>query len=58
MSSINENARRVLLNNPGYGILPKFEHELAPACLSVRRSILEQAENTGVPAVKRGRNVS
>lgn len=51
MSSINEDARRVLLNNPGYGILPKFEHELAGCCLLAWRSIIEQAENASGPAI-------
>jgi hypothetical protein len=50
MSSINEKVRRVPLNNPGYGILACFEHELVVCCLLVSKSITRRPKYTKRPA--------
>ena len=55
MSSINEKVMGVLLNSPGHGILPSFEHQLVVCCLVVSRSITHRAEYNSLPVVKLGR---
>jgi len=58
MSSINEKVRRVLVNNPGYRILPQFEHELVECCLPVSKSVIEHGERSSAPDTKQHRGIS